>query len=294
MDAHVSTRRARRGAERVRVPEPGRRGEEGRGRRRTPGEMVAAVVHRLPRLRFLRLRLRTWLVLLVLLAVAGVAGWLWLRDSSLVAVERVEISGVSGQGAPQVEQALERAARTMTTLNVDEDALRKAVAIYPQVKDVRVTADPPHRLAIAVVQRHPVAALESSGRRTPVAADGTLLGQHASADGLPVVPIAALPAGGRLTDGRAAALLKVAAGAPEATRPYVDRLEVAEQGIQARLRNGPVVIFGTAERARAKWIAMGRVLGDEGSAGATYLDVRLPERPVAGGFDGQATPSSGG
>lgn len=256
--------------------------------------MVAAVVDRLPRLRVPRLRVRTWVALAALLVVAAAAGWLWLRDSSLVAVEQVEISGVSGQEAAQVTQALERAARGMTTLNVDEEALRKAVAIYPQVADVRVEADPLHRLAITVVQRHPVAALEVGEQLTPVAADGTVLGQHADAENLPVLPISALPAGGRLTDGRAAALLAVVAAAPEATRRYVERLEVADGGgIQAQLRDGPLVLLGDAERPYAKWIAMGRVLGDEGSAGAGYIDVRLPERPVAGGFDEEVATSTG-
>lgn len=254
--------------------------------------MVAAVVHRLPRVRIPRLRVRTWLVLAVLLAVAGTAGWLWLRDSSLVAVEQVRISGASGREAEQVQQALERAALEMTTLNVDEERLRKAVAMYPQVKDLRVEAAPLHRLSITVVERHAVAALQVGDHLAPVAADGTVLDGHVSAENLPAVPTAALPAGGRLTDGRAAALLAVVAAAPEATRGYIEGVGVGDQGIEAQLRDGPLVVLGTADRAYAKWIAMGRVLGDDGSAGASYIDVRLPERPVAGGFDDGVVPST--
>jgi cell division protein FtsQ len=52
----------------------------------------------------------------------------------------------------------------------------------------------------------------------------------------------------------------------------------------APLRNGPVLYFGGTERLRAKWIAASRVLADRSSAGATYLDLRLPERPAAGGL----------
>jgi cell division protein FtsQ len=54
------------------------------------------------------------------------------------------------------------------------------------------------------------------------------------------------------------------------------------------LRNGPLLEFGDDARARAKWIAAARVLGDPRSAGASYLDVRVPERPVAGRFDDPA------
>jgi cell division protein FtsQ len=43
-------------------------------------------------------------------------------------------------------------------------------------------------------------------------------------------------------------------------------------------------MLGSTERPRAKWAAAARVLSDSSSEGATYIDVRLPERPAAGGF----------
>jgi cell division protein FtsQ len=57
------------------------------------------------------------------------------------------------------------------------------------------------------------------------------------------------------------------------------------RGLTAALRDGPVLFFGDAARLRAKWTAIVRVLADRSSAGATYLDVRLPERPAAGGVE---------
>ena len=50
------------------------------------------------------------------------------------------------------------------------------------------------------------------------------------------------------------------------------------------LRDGPELIFGDATHVRAKWIAATRVLADPEAAGATYIDVRLPGRPAAGGL----------
>ena len=51
-----------------------------------------------------------------------------------------------------------------------------------------------------------------------------------------------------------------------------------------KLRNGPQIIFGDATRIDAKWAAAAAVLADSRAKGATYVDVRLPERPVAGGL----------
>src|ERR1700737_2525770 len=74
--------------------------------------------------RRLRIALLSTLGALPLLA----GGWLWLRDSSLVSVERVQVSGVHGPDAHAIEAALAGAARHMTTLDVRPGALRAAVA----------------------------------------------------------------------------------------------------------------------------------------------------------------------
>ena len=78
--------------------------------------------------------------------VLGVLGamWLWLRDSSLVAVRSVTVTGVSGPDAGQVRAALADAARDMTTLHVKTGELRTAVDPYPTVLDVSTDADFPH------------------------------------------------------------------------------------------------------------------------------------------------------
>jgi hypothetical protein len=48
-------------------------------------------------------------------------------------------------------------------------------------------------------------------------------------------------------------------------------------------------VFGSRARLAEKWAAAARVVSDPKAAGAAYVDVRIPERPVAGPF----TSSSG-
>src|SRR5204862_2114260 len=106
---------------------------------------------------------------------AIVTGWMWFRDSGFVAVKQVDIVGASGPQAAAIRAAVRNAAVDMTTLHVRADAMRKAVAPYPIVKDVRLHADFPHRLKVTVIAHDPVAVIVVDGRRLPVAADGTLL-----------------------------------------------------------------------------------------------------------------------
>ena len=51
-----------------------------------------------------------------------------------------------------------------------------------------------------------------------------------------------------------------------------------------RCATGPSSSSATPAQVRAKWIAATRVLADPEAAGATYIDVRLPGRPAAGGL----------
>ena len=237
-------------------------------------------------------RARLWLLASMLLAGALAAGWfLWFRDSSLVAVEKVEITGLTAPDADRIEAALASAARDMTTLNLDTARLERAVAGFPVVRSIEATPDFPHRLAIRVVERRPVALLVAGGRRVPIAGDGTILPDARVRGELPEMRVSAAVTGARLSDQRALAVVSVAAAAPRPLRQRIDDIGVtARRGIVARLAGGLELVFGDATRAEAKWTAAARVLAEQSAQGASYVDLRIPERPTAGGLDFDAGP----
>jgi cell division protein FtsQ len=140
-------------------------------------------------------------------------------------------------------------------------------------------------MTIEVIEHDAVAAVEIDGRRVPVAADGTLLRGRPAATDLVTLSVPSANGGGRLTSRRGRDAVAVLGAAPKALRAFVADVARGPDGLRVTLTNGPLVQFGDATRARAKWIAIARVLGDPRAAGATYLDVRVPERPVAGRFD---------
>ena len=53
--------------------------------------------------------------------------------------------------------------------------------------------------------------------------------------------------------------------------------------------NGTKIYFGDADLAGRKWAAASTVLADPKAAGADYVDVRVPRRPVVGGVEGGVT-----
>jgi cell division protein FtsQ len=228
----------------------------------------------------------------VLVAAGGLlGGFLWLRDSSLVRVEHVKITGLTTRDAPAIRRTLRQAAARMTTLHYDAGALEQAVDAFPAVQSVSVDADLPDTLQIRVREHRPVAALRSSdGRRVAVASDGTLL-PSSRRGSLPSVKIESLPRGTRLGgETPEERLVLVLAGAPAQLRPLLDRAYRAQDGVRVAMRTGPTLRFGAPRRLAAKWAAVTRVLADPTSGGASLLDVRLPERPAAT-FEGDPEPA---
>ena len=228
----------------------------------------------------------------VTLAVIAGLYFFWLRDSSLVAVKHVSVTGVSGDNAQGIAARLEAAARGMTTLNVDEEALREAVAAFPEVRGVTAHADFPHGLRIVVAERVPIGALTSGREHVAVASDGTVLPKAATGS-VPVIPVDTLPTGSRLTDPAALRAIAVLAAAPARLRSRIDELAKGKGGLRATLRGGGTVVIGAPTALAAKWLAAAAVLRNPSAKGAKYLDVRIARRPVAGGLPPRIDPATG-
>jgi cell division protein FtsQ len=217
---------------------------------------------------------------LLALVVLG-AMFLWLRDSSLVGVRQVDITGVTGSQAEEIRGALTDAGRDMTTLHVREDALRDAVQAYPVVRELHADADFPHRLRITVNSYDPIGSMEIGGRSVAIARDGTVL-DGTPTKGLTAIAATGSAAGTKITGTEATKLVRLLAAAPAPLRSRALRAYKGPNGLAVDLRDGPRVDFGDLTLLEAKWLSAAAVLADADSRGASYVDVRLPERPVAG------------
>ncbi len=230
---------------------------------------------------------RRRLVAVAVLAAALAAGYFfWLRDSSLVEVREIEVTGATANQA-EIAAALQGAVAGMSTLNVDESKLIEAVSVFPTVASLKIDASPLHKLGIEVTERLPVAVAESGGRDVPVSADGYLLRGLEAERGLPPIELTERPQGASLGehDGEVTALL---GSLPEDLAGGIEgaRYDPDEAGVAIDLENGIELRMGDESDPDAKWAAAAAVLADPELGAPAYVDVSVPEKPVSGGFSG--------
>lgn len=286
--AAAAKRRPSGAAKRVRNPKrPAKRGAPARTEARP--KLLASLRRGRKRTRKRRSGQISWryrLGLAAILAIAVGGGYLfWLRDSSLVAIDNVDVVGVTSGDREQIVAELTAVGEGMTTLNVDSERIESAAAAFPTVDSVELDPNFPHGLRIEVDERPPALLVRSPGREVPVAADGTLLnGVPVGEDEpLPVVEVNEIPAEGSLA-GEPLEQALIAGAAPEPLRPLIEAVDHSDEtGVTVNLRGDIPVRFGSGARAAEKWAAVVSVLADPKLDALTYVDVRVPERPAAGG-----------
>ena len=228
------------------------------------------------------LRPRRLIIAAILIVALAATYHFWFRNSSLVAVEEVKVSGLS-YSEVEVSAALAQAGEGMTTLNVDMGELERAVDGFPTVAGLAVESDFPHKLVITVTEREPVATVGADGG-IAVAGDGTLLSGIATGNlELPAIEIENAPTSGRL-DGAALEQAEVFGAAPKPLRPAIRGSRMhGEFGIVVELVEGIELRFGDPEEAAAKWAAAAAILADPKLDQLSYIDLRVPGRPAVGG-----------
>src|SRR5205814_651076 len=100
---------------------------------------------------------------------------------------------------------------------------------------------------------------------------------------LPMIPVAFLPGGSKVVERRELDALALLSGTPKRLLARIAQVTTSPpHGLVVDLRSGPSIYFGDRSELAAKWVAATDVLADPSSAGAAYIDVTDPSRPVAG------------
>lgn len=224
----------------------------------------------------------------------GVGGYWALRTSSAFAIEHVVVTGASPAVRAQVREAA-APVRGTSLLSLDAAELERRVEALPTIVALHYDRVFPHTLRIAVVPERPVAVLHRGRELWLLSARGRVVARlrRGAEPALPRVwvptttPVSVgsiLPSAHGLACAQALAL---AAHFPV----RVATASLVRGQLSFDLRSGLELRLGDPTDVRLKLAIAQRALSQLPS-GATYLDVSLPQRPVAGSANPQV--SAGG
>lgn len=229
--------------------------------------------------------------LLVLAAVLA-GSWLLVRNSSLVAVQQVKIVGLSGYYDRDVRRAIVEEATSMTTMNFDTSRIEDTAAEFVDVAAVKVDTDFPHAATIRVEVRRPVLIARVGGRTVTLSQAGEVIQPTHATPGLVKIDVPGTINGKYVTSGRAHQAVQVLGAAPDILLRKVRSVRWGKLGIVLSMSNGPELYFGDPSDAKRKWADAAAVLASSKSAGAAYLDLRVPGRVSVGGIGGAPLPQT--
>lgn len=216
----------------------------------------------------------TWKYVVALLLLVGLlAGGVWLLYFS--AAFTVSSVAVSGEQTLRDEQV--RAVASVTDgaplAGVDLDAVRARVEALAVVREADVTRSWPDTVVVEVQERTAVAVVEIGGQLRGLDVEGVVFREYRSAPrGLPRVETA--PDTGRDALREAAGVVSTL---PDGLGSRVDHVEVVTvDQISLELRDGRVVVWGSAEESEVKAEVLAALLQQPGE---TY-DVSVPGQPT--------------
>jgi cell division protein FtsQ len=230
----------------------------------------------------LRPSLRSFLIGLLVLGLAGGA-YVSARQTSLFGLETIEIRGVSGPFAGRVRQRLAPLlGSSLVSLDVAGATLR--VRALPEVAGVSLDRDFPHTLRIYVRLDSPVAILRQASSAWLLSARGRVL-RRVTRPYPPLprvwarvsVPIAVEQI---LTGPERESSAALGAVSRSALAGLVRAAAMTPAGVVLALPSGRRILLGDLTQLPLKLAVAARILPLAGEA--HYLDVSVPERPVAG------------
>ncbi|WP_237580881.1 FtsQ-type POTRA domain-containing protein [Clavibacter nebraskensis] len=209
---------------------------------------------------------------LTLAIVVGIAVY-----SPLLALRTVEVEGADRVSPASIQAALADQVGTPLPL-VDLDRVGDELRAFPLIRSYSTESRPPSTLVIRIVERTPVAVIQSGAGFDLVDPAGiTIERATARPDGYPLIDLPSADFSSPRFQAAAAVLVAL----PADFLPQVDSIQAnTTDDVMLTLRSGKKVLWGSGERSVDKAEVLQALVKARGDVGS--YDVSAPDAPVAG------------
>lgn len=218
--------------------------------------------------------------------VGGTAAAYWgALSSSVFAVDRIEVRGAPREVVRDVLAATE-SARGQSLVALDAGAVEATVRALPSVAGVTVDRAFPNTLVVRVAPERPVAVARKRRSSWLVTGSGKVIreirtGSQRVFPRLWLTRGVTVRVGGMLPATFIPATKALAAARDEKLPRRVKAVRATDGELTLVLRRGPEIRLGAATDLGLK-VAVARAVFSHVDRHRTYIDVSVPERPVAG------------
>ncbi|WP_413320568.1 FtsQ-type POTRA domain-containing protein [Agrococcus sp. 1P02AA] len=211
----------------------------------------------------------------LVLALLVLVGLVW---SPLMSVREVQVEGADRIDPAAVQEALaDQVGQPIAT--VTEAGIAERLQAIPQIESFRVDVVPPSSVIVHLVERRPVAVVESGAGASVIDAAGVVLGSvDETTDALP--RLTGVETGTEEFEAVATLLVSV----PSEVLAATETIEApTASDIRLTLDTGQQVQWGGADQSPLKADVLAALMSTQDPETARVLDVRAPEHPVVRG-----------
>ncbi|MER6734074.1 cell division protein FtsQ/DivIB [Streptomyces puniciscabiei] len=240
--------------------------------------------------RLRRLRLRTIVILAVLLLLLGAGGTWVLYGSSWLRVRHVSVSGTLVLSPAEVLDAADVPVGA-PMISVDTEGIEARLRQkLPRIDSVDVVRSWPQGIGLKVTERTPVLLLRKSGDFVEVDHEGVRFATVSQAPkGVPALELSVSRTGSGAassrrfgTDRLVREAVRVAGALPAAVAGQTRTVQVRSyDDISLELADGRTVAWGSSENGRAKARTLTALM--KAAPGARHFDVSVPTAPASSG-----------
>ena len=239
-----------------------------------------------------RLRVPSARALSIAVSVVAAIGLLYLgaRETSVFALEDLEVSGVSSS----VRRSVEAAAKPYvgeSLVALDQDELRRQLESLSTVRSVRMDRAFPHTLRVTVVPERPLAVVRRGQDAWLVSEHGRVIreldrGRRNIMTNVWTSADTNLAVGSTVANAELRTVLDALRRVPDTFPARVSMARMEDEEVTLVLASGGELRLGEPTAVPLKLAVAARVLGRlsaEERAELGYLDVTVPALPVGGG-----------